>query len=49
MWLVSEWKTESESDFMGFPGGPVVKKPAASAGDMHLIPGSGGFLKPQGN
>ena len=23
----------------GFPGGPVVKNPSASAGDMGLIPG----------
>ena len=25
----------------GFPGGPVVKNPPASAGDVGLIPGSG--------
>ena len=26
---------------MGFPGGPVVKNPPASAGDLGLIPGLG--------
>ena len=26
---------------LGFPGGSVVKKPAASAGDVSTIPGPG--------
>ena len=29
---------------MDFPGGSVVKKPPAKAGDMGSIPGSGRFL-----
>ena len=28
---------------LGFPGGSVVKKPSASAGDPNFIPGSGRF------
>ena len=32
-----------------FPGSPVVKNLLASAGDMGLIPGPGGFHTPQGN
>lgn len=39
---------ELESDFMEFPGGPVVNKPA-SAEVMHLIPVSERFHKPWGN
>ena len=30
---------------MGFPGGSVVKNPAANAGDTGLIPGLGRFLE----
>ena len=32
----------------GFPGDLVVKNPCANAGDMGLIPDSGGSRKPQG-
>ena len=32
-----------------FPGGPVVKNPAANAGDMDSIPGQGRFHTPWGN
>ena len=35
--------------FQGFPGGPVVRDPPASAGDSGLIPGVGRFHMPQGN
>ena len=34
---------------MDFPGGPVVKNPLASAGDMGSIPCLGGFHVPWGN
>ena len=30
-----------KSDIWGFPGGSVVKNPAASAGDVGLVPDSG--------
>ena len=33
----------------GFHGGPVIKNPPASAGDMGSIPGPGRFHIPQGN
>ena len=40
-----KWALESiNMNFPGFPGGPVVKNPLASAGDardVHSIPGSG--------
>ena len=32
----------SKETFWDFPGGPVVKKLPANAGDMGLIPGPGG-------
>ena len=34
---------------VNFPGGPVVKNPAANAGDMGSIPGLGGFHMPLSN
>ena len=40
-----KWREELED----FPGGPVVKKPLASGGDMGLGPGQGRFHMPQGN
>ena len=33
----------------GFPGGPMVKNFPASAGDIGLIPGPGGFHNPWSN
>ena len=33
----------------GFPGGSVVKKPPANAGDMGSVPGLGISHAPQGN
>ena len=33
----------SKETFWDFPGGPVVKKPPANAGDTELIPGPGRF------
>ena len=38
---VYSWVKQRE----GFPGGSVVKKPLANAGDTGLIPGSGRLLK----
>ena len=36
----------AESKIVDFPGGPVVKDPPASAGDMGLNPGLGRFHMP---
>ena len=35
------FRSELNSDSLGFPGGSVVKNPPANAGDMGLIPGLG--------
>ena len=32
---------------MGLPGGSVVKNPSATAGEMGLIPGTGGSHMPR--
>ena len=33
------WTKAKQEHFQGFPGGPVVKNPPSSAGDVRLIPG----------
>ena len=38
-----KWKRYEDK---GFPDGPVVKNPPASAGHMGVISGSGGFCMP---
>ena len=39
--LMDTYPVKKKTLFQGFPGGPVVEKPPASAGDMGLIPGPG--------
>ena len=41
--------TNLKIQFVGFPGGPVVKNLPANAGDTGLIPGLGQFHTLQGN
>ena len=38
---------QNEQKQEDFPGGPVVKNPAANAQDVGLIPDSGGFHMPR--
>ena len=38
-----------EKSFLDFLGGPGVKNPPASAGDMNSVPGPGKFLMPGGS
>lgn len=38
-----------ETPGLGLPGGPMVKNPAASAGDTASVPGSGRCHRPRGN
>ena len=35
----NHWGNSTKIDFLDFPGGPVVKTPSSSAGDVGLIPG----------
>ena len=44
-----EWGMAWKTNMQGFPDGPVVKVPAASAGDTGSIPGLGRFQMPQSN
>ena len=37
------------SQFLGFPGGTVVKNPSANAGDMGSSPGPGRSHMPRSN
>ena len=50
MLLYNQEITEDIKNFIeGMSGGPVVKNLPASAGDLGLIPGLGGFHMLQGN
>ena len=41
-YIKKSYNSTIKRQILDFPGGPVVKKPPASAGDTGLIPGPGG-------
>ena len=50
-WLIPHWRCfeNSQREVRDFAGGPVVKNPPATAGDMGSISGPGRFHMPWGN
>ena len=48
-WINEEIKEELRRYIRDFPGGTVVKNPAANAGDTGSTPGPGSFHMPRSN